>query len=219
MVNRCPYIFAERSRAGMIRAIVRIAAPYAERYQPAFLFSWNVKLHHGLPMTAAELAPHYDESGAFDPALDSAWEAECEGNSSRFEWLIEDMRRPYVDGEYCTYPGDDQGQFQFGFYGRQGGHLCLESAFGRDLRGDIDDLAAELASREEWPFADLRRLYRALVCMDSDFGPDKVRKEAAYQWGFQRAQWEAEKRDERAAANAVYAAELEASRPDLYARA
>jgi hypothetical protein len=197
MTTKAPYIFPERSRAGMIDAIESISSQYYERHSDTFLFSWDVKMHWAAPTTAKELAPYAAAYGPFDPAFDEAWEAELESSPARFSWLIEDMQRHYVDGGYCTYPGNDQGQFEFGFYGRQGGHLCLVSAFGQDMTGDIDDFCDLLRDKEETPFSDLKRLYRALVCMDQDFAPAKVREAYGYAWAFQREQWEEQARDKR----------------------
>ncbi len=206
------YSFPERSRAGMIRAIERIASPYYERRSGRFLFSWNVKLGFLVDDSAKGLAP-YAES-PLDPALDDAWSAALESDSWRWGCIAEDMGRDVED--YCTYPGNDQGQFSFGFYGRCGGNLCLESAFGQDMTGDIDDFTAMLADKEETPFSDLRRLYRAIVCMDSDFSRAKVRESYCHHLAFMRQSWEEERREERAAYSAAFAAELEASRPDMY---
>jgi hypothetical protein len=208
-VMKAPYSFPERSRAGMVKAIEAISSPYYDRPR-SFAFSWNVKYPRGIDVTANGLAPY--AQAPLDPALDDAWQGESE-KPERFDWLLEDTRRD-VD-EYSTYPGEDQGAFEFGFYGRQGGHLCLESAFGFDL-SNMDDLAETLRDPAETSFKDLRRLYRALVCMDSDFSRAKVRDAFAYAWAWQRMIWEEETKAERAHVNAAIAAEYEESRPDLY---
>lgn len=212
---KCPYSFPARSRAAMVAAIVAIARPYYDRPQ-RFAFSWNVKAPWPVPVTASQLAPYAE--CALDPALDSAWEAECSDSIDRFRWLIEDMQRPFIEGEYCTYPGDDAGAFSFGFYGRQGGHLCLESAFGLRLE-HIGDIEEELSDPAQTDFKFLRRLYRALVVMDSDFSREKVREAFAYAWAWQRQQWEEDTKAERARVNAAIAADYEASRPDMYGAA
>jgi hypothetical protein len=212
-MNKAPYSFPERSRAGMIRAIERIASPYYERHTGRFLFSWNVKLGYGSRYNSAAVLNQYADS-PLDSALDDAWQEELESNQYRFDWLVEVMRREVED--YSTYPGTDQGAFEFAFCGRQGGHMCLVSAFGQDMTGDIDDFCAALADPEETPFSDLRRLYRALVCMEQDFSPSKVLGAYCYALAFQRSQWEEERREERKAANAATAAEYVASRPDMY---
>lgn len=208
---KCPYSFPARSKRAMLAAIRDMGNPYWERHT-CYPFSWNVKAPYPFPMTAAKLNPYHYEGEAFDPSLDAAWEAEWE-SGNRFDWLIEDMRRGADD--YSSYPGEDQGSFRFGFAGRQGGHMVLESAFGYKLAGlTLAELVEDILP--DWPLAEIKRLYRALVCMTADFAPDRVRETYAHAIAFQRYQWEEEKRDERAAHVAAFAAELESSRPDMY---
>lgn len=210
-MTRCPYSFPARSKRAMLAAIRDMGRTYSERHA-RYPFSWNVKAPWPFPMTAAELKPYHYDGGSFDASLDAAWAAEWE-SGERFNWMVGDMRERA--DEYSSYPGDDGGSFKFGFAGRSGGHLVLESAYGFKLSGlTLAELVEDIMP--DWPLAEVRRLYRVLVCMTADFASDKVREEYAWAIAFQRYQWEEEKRDEKAASGAAFAAELEASRPDMY---
>lgn len=207
---KSPYSFPARSRKAMIAAIESIMNRrfYDGR---SWSFCWNVKLHFNLPYTAADLNPDHYEGGTFNPAWDTPWLAEM-GREWFFTNLIDDMRRPFIDGEYTVYPGVDAERLEFEFNGRSGGWLILTKAYGHDLSNlDSDDLT----DSDEWPTDDIRNLYRALVCLDTDITPIKVGKEAAFQIAFQRMQWEETRQEEEDARNAAIAEEYYAARPDL----
>lgn len=202
-----PYSFTARSRAAMLAAIGDIAN---RRYYDhvAWPFCWNVKLPYVPDSNEAECLNPYSYDGTpFNPAWDDAWQGEMEG-----EWfdynLIEDMRRSSVEN-YTTYDGDEP---ELTFGGRSGGWLILESLNGRKFR-NLD--LADLEDAEEWPFADLRRLYRALVVIDRDFAPDRVREAMLSAIAYQRGQWEESRREAESARNAAIAEEIQESRPDL----
>lgn len=211
--SKSPYSFPARSRAAMIAAIEAIANPrsYDHRRWP---FTWNVKLPYVPDLyTAERLNPEHYEGGTFDPSLDSAWEAEMQGESFDYH-LIEDMRRQVED--YTDYDGNDS--FKFHFNGRQGGWLVLEEAFGIKFADfDLSELS-EGRTYDGYPFRfeTIRQLYRALTVMDHDFRPEAVRAEMIHQVAFMRLQWEEDRQAEREAANEALAAELEGSRPDMY---
>jgi hypothetical protein len=210
-MTRCPYSFPARSKRAMLAAIRDMGNPYWEGHT-CYPFSWNVKAPYPFPMTAAELNPFHYDGGAFDAGLDAAWEKAWE-SGDRFNWMVEDMR-DRAD-EYSTWPGDDGGSFKFQFVGRQGGHMVLESAFGFKLKGlTLAEMVEDIMP--DWPLANIRRLYRALVCMTADFAPDKVREEYAHAIAYERFTWEEEQQEARAASAAAFAAELEASRPGMY---
>jgi hypothetical protein len=207
--TKCPYTFAAKSRAAMTAYILdRRGYVYHHTRYP---FSWNVKAHNVdwlRPKGECEL----------DPAFDAAWEKYVERESGAYgveSAAFDDAQRQYADGERTSYPGDDQGDWKFGFYGRCGGHLCLESWRGKSVIGmDAEDIRERLA---EMPFPTLRHFYRALVCMDSDFTPANASANVEHQVNFMREQWEDMRREERDAALADFVERMEADRPDLYA--
>jgi len=197
---RKPYAFPLRSRAAMSAYILDRKA-YHDHYTP-FPFSWNVKAYH----------VDYDKPKGepLDSSLDAEWSKLMRKNDSYYANALEDAQREYADGEYTTYPGNDQGDWRFGFYGRSAGHLCLETWLGRKMHGRDFDLTEYVT---ELSFADVRTLYKALVCMDQDFTPHEANKNVEYHLNFQRTLWE----EERHAEIEQRARCLEASRPDLYA--
>ena len=205
MKHPAPYAFPLKSRAAMTDYILDRRGYYESGRK--YPFSWNVKAHY----------VNYDRPKGecvLDPALDVAWAKHVEKCAWICEAAFEDARRELSEGEWTSYPGDDQGDWKFDFLGKSGGHLCLISWRGAGLSGrggeDIRDWLAEA------PFAKLRTFYRALVCMDSDFTPRKASENVEYQLNFLRGLWEEEKGADREAKIAEFVECLEASRPDLY---
>lgn len=193
-MTKNPYRFPARSRSAMIAAMESIGG-YSGWNAPsrrAYPFAWNVKIHR-FPSSARELGDNPHSSAPFNPAWDSAWDKYCEESDWLFGSICEDMASG-LDG-YSTYPGDDSGEFAFTFGGRSGGWLILDSAYGMTMAG-LD--FAELADPEAYTFAEVRKLYRAIMTMDSDFADSKVAAEFAYQCAFRRSQWEEERREELA---------------------
>jgi hypothetical protein len=203
MKTKCPYTFSARSRKSMT-AYLLDRTDYAFHYHP-FPFSWNVKVG---------MIDYLHPKGAeLDASLDDKWEEHVKENSdSLWNWALEDAQRHYHEGEYSTWAGDDQGHWRFGFYGRSGGHICLESWLGRELNGRCFDLEEYVTSLS---FSDLRTLYRAIVCMDHDFTRENATKEVEFHLNFQRTIWE----DEQRSKQITQARELESERPDLYQNA
>jgi hypothetical protein len=204
----CPYTFPHETRAEMV-AYLTDRRPRAYDWQ-RYLFCWNVKVHSarfdGDSLRAR--APEY----ALDPAHDDAWTRYIESDDSLFYHLCEDAGRYLEAGEWCSYPGDDQGDWAFRFAGRSGGWLVLEEWRGRHMH-DFDP--EEMLDSEEWSDDDLTAFYRGIRCADSDFGPDKAAAEVEYQAAFRRDEWEAERRAEAEAAAARMAERMAEARPDL----
>jgi len=180
-----------------------------------FVLSWNVKVYR---------ADYSGNSGSepVNPAYADKWAAYLEQNDNLFWHACEDAARYLLDGDYSTYPGDDSGNYKFMLNGRTDGHLCLMSCaivpqphrwrmapFIFECRAHWQDYLGELA------FADLRKLYKAVACMDQDFTSKKVSAEISHHFNFYRSQWEAEQEEAQTEA----ARQLEASRPDMYAMA
>ena len=141
--------------------------------------------------------------------LDSAWDSHFQGDDSLFWTFCEDAGRQVSDGEWCSYPGDDQGDWEFSFAGRSGGWIVLEKWRGRDMRNPSDDDLAEMS------FADLRAFYRGIRTADSDFTTAKASAEVEYHAASYREGWEEERKAERACELDAFVMEMELAWPDL----
>ena len=184
-----PYNFSARSRADMISALESIGGRYDGRNR--YPFAWNVKIHSIGDMTAAGLAEFDSGTGEpFSPAWDSAWAAHLERSDSLFWDICSDAGRYYTDGDYCTWAGNDQGDYGFEFHGRSGGWLVLTKWRGRSLRdfSIADDCGADSYASLTWP--EVRQLYRAIETMNQDFTPAKIRAEFRSHLAMARGQWE-----------------------------
>jgi hypothetical protein len=119
--TRCPYLFPAKSKTEMITYLLMDCQDrqWARTDYEGYFFNWNVKAH-GVDWDNPE------GGCKLDPSLDEAWEKEAQEDWV-YQAAFEDAQRHYIEGEWSSSPGDDQGDWQFGFYGRSGGHLCLES--------------------------------------------------------------------------------------------
>lgn len=204
---KCPYSFPARSRAAMADAIESIGHYRAYDYgsyrayghgSARYPFCWNVKLD-GLWRSDAATLNAANSDAELRPEWDSAFESYCEGDSGQgvFESVQESMWRQAEN--YSTWPGDDSGQWKLTLAGRSGGWLCLiDSPVGKLAGQSLDELVESIrltGEDEEWSFANVRTLYRGLVCMDSDFTRAKVNEETRYQLAHVRGEWEAERAD------------------------
>lgn len=194
MTNK-PYSFPLRSRKAMVDYLTDRTS-YSDHYQ-RYVFNWNVKARH-------VNWRHPQGECAIRADLDADWESELQKRDYE-QRAFEDARR-YVEDGWTSYPGDDQGDWEFYFLGRNGGHLCLEKWRGRDMR-DLDP--GDFAN---WSLADLRAFYRGIVCADSDFTPEKASKEVERHLNYQRAEWEREIDESRDCT----ARKMENARPDMY---
>lgn len=187
---RNPYKFPARSRADMIAAMESIGGRYESGARHPF--AWNVKIYDWPDDSAAGLAAQIAD---LNPAWDSAWREYVESRDSLFWQICEDMGRTYVDGEYCTWPGDDHGQYHFEFHGRSGGWLVLTKWRGRSLRGFsiADDCAADEFASLAWQ--EVRELYRATATMSQDFASEKLREDMAWHVADARVRWEERRRE------------------------
>jgi hypothetical protein len=196
---KCPYSFPARSRAAMADAIESIGHYRAYGYgSERYPFCWNVKLDGLWRSDAATLNAANSEHG-LRPAWDSAFESYCEGDSGQGVFERVQVSMWFQAENYSTWPGDDSGQWGFTLAGRSGGWLCLvDSPVGKIAGQSLEELVESIrltGEGEEWPFANVRTLYRGLVCMDSDFTRDKVNAETRYQLAHVRAEWESERAD------------------------
>lgn len=211
---RNPYHFPLKSRQAMTAYLAEHESYWPmNSWNRGFVLSWNVKVYR-----ADYRGKHGSEP--VNPAYDDRWDAYVELNHDLFWHACEDAARYLLDGEYSTYPGDDQGAYRFMLNGRRGGHLCLMACaivpqprrwrmapFIFDDRADWEDYLGGLS------FAELRRLYKAIACMDQDFTSEKVSAEISHHFNAYRSAWEAEQEE----ALEDEARRLEASRPDMYA--
>ena len=201
-MRNAPYSFPAKSRAAMVAYLLDRKSYYADH--TAFAFSWNVK--------AYRVDCEHPKGEKTNPALDAKWAEHIADNYDLYNLAVEDAQRHYAapDNEWTSYPGDDQGDWQFGFYGRGAGHMCLEEWRGNKMYGQYFDLTEWLANI---PFPALCAFYRGIVCADSDFTPAKASENIEFQLSFQRMLWE----ESQDAEQECDARQLEASRPDMYA--
>lgn len=194
-----PYNFEAKSRSAMT-AYLLDRKGYCDHYTN-FPFSWNVKAYH--------VNWEHPKGEPINARLDKEWLAEMESNCERYSWAVDDAQRHYAEKEWTSYPGDDQGEWQFGFYGRSGGHMCLETWRGYKVYGRGFDLAEWIEAAN---FKELRAFYRGIVCADHDFTTCAACEEIEWQLNFQRVQWE-EEHDQTMDDDAR---EQEEARPDMY---
>lgn len=180
----CPYEFPLETRHA-IEDFVCGHAVHRERHGKGH-FAWNVKVH-GL-----DTSGHHPDFKN-DPAFDARWN-ELVGKDDEMFWeACSDGLRLWLDGEYTTWPGDDQGDYKFHVEGRSGGWLCLDEIKGVG-RLAFDGMADLKACVRELDDEELVKIYRTLVSLDHDVRDPA--KEVAYQLAFRRQQLEEEWRDE-----------------------
>lgn len=181
-----PYDFSARSRQAMIDAITDVGGNswgYHERYPITF----NIKVHSFDWMMGRK------GGEKVNPALDDTWEAKIENDPHFFDNTCEEALNYHMEGDYTSYPGDDQGDWEFAQMGRSGGWLVLERWDGRTLRGlSADDFAEELADAEEWSMSDLRKFYKGIQCLKRDLSKEQIYLELEHHANFRRYQWEQE---------------------------
>jgi hypothetical protein len=207
MKTACPYSFPHKSRAAI--------AEYLDRdgryYRPTrYRFCWDVKAY----CTDFDSDTMRRHNPDLSPAFDERWQEWIERNRDAFWWFCEDAGRHISEGEWCSYPGDDQGDWQFAFAGRSGGWVVLEKWRGRDV---ADATKADFLDHDEWPWPDLVAFYRGIRCADQDFTTQKAAAEVEYKAAFHREYLEEEWRAEAEQQAEDMAAAIAADRPDLAA--
>jgi hypothetical protein len=203
-----PYSFPLRSRADIADFLTRRGRSY--HYQ-RYTFVWNVKTH-GARFDGDSLRKHFPDLSMIE---DSAWDDLLNKDTGDLFWSwCEDAGRNsgVEQNEWTSYPGDDQGDWEFSFAGRSGGWLVLDKWRGRDMR-DVD--SADFLDPEIWSFDDLRSFYRGIVCADQDFTPQKAAAEVEFMAAFYREQWEDDRAEARESEAQAVACEIMAARPDL----
>lgn len=218
MTIKCLYTFPHRSRKAMIGYLF-------DRCSHHGTFAWNVKVYDA-DFKGDALSKYVPD---LNPAFDSQWDKLVQESDSLFWMCCETASRGLTEGEWTSYPGDDQGAWEFGLTGRTGGWLVLHKWEGLNAGEFYTDPAeaADYRSAYEypmygsahnldcWPMDKLRRFYKGIRCADQDFTCAKATAEVEYQAALHReaCEWEwQETRDEEIAAEV---ASIEASRPDL----
>ena len=147
--------------------------------------AWNVKVNNidttGKAGGKGELV---------DSKLDKDWENHFKQNEQELTSLIfEDSQCGYIDEEYSTYPGNDQGDWKFCFGGRSGGWLILEEWKNTNFLDGFDSNGSWEIYLEELDWKSLKTLYRGVRCMDQDFTRAKASENVSYELNFQRTLW------------------------------
>jgi hypothetical protein len=195
-----PYYFGDKSRAAMTDFICSHKSHHG-------VLSFNVKAHN-----VNWERPKGDYG--LDPALDAAWDIHLQSKAGEYvsQWAFDDASRHYSDGEYTSYPGNDQGDWQFYFEGRQGGWLTLHKWRGWKMPRYVDDLREFCDGLD---YKTLRKFYVGVSCMAVDFTPANASANVESAVNFIRWQWEEDKREEQEAADSAMAERTAAERPDL----
>ena len=192
MSKKNPYTVPLRRRKDIENYLVHHEAYWpASSWNGGFVLSWNVKVY-GLDWSGKS----GDET--VNPYYDAQWEAYCNKNSSDlFVNVCEDATYEVTHGGYSTFPGTDQGSYEFFLNGRSGGHLCLSKCEIVPQPYAWSSIPFSFRDRAHWwdyvttlNFDDLRQLYRAIVCMDADFTREKAEAEVNYHLNRYRAEWE-----------------------------
>ncbi len=178
-----PYNFRRMTKAAIIAELCEHAMRYGG-------LAWNIKVYN------ADWTGHgggHEHPERVTAALDELWESTLQAS----EWLVNDAYegavRMFLDGEYTSYPGDDQGDWTFSQEGRSGGWLVLTGWRGHNLMGMYSDLKEWL--RDELTWAELRAFHRGIVCLDHDLrNPSRA---VSYEVNYLRGRWESDLADAR----------------------
>ncbi|MGD9670292.1 MAG: hypothetical protein AB7U75_14840 [Hyphomicrobiaceae bacterium] len=158
-------------------------------------YCFNVKAH------CPDVYKALDQS-SINRALDAGWDAYME-TSAGYDTMNHAYERAqdYYRKDWNSYPGDDQGAWEFAFEGRQGGWLCLKSFRNIQFRGDSDlpEIIAHMlhdymtGGDPKGTDGDIVGFYMGIMCADQDFTPAKAEAEVSYQLADLREQWEEER--------------------------
>lgn len=202
---KAPYSFPLKSRAAIADFLDRDGRCY---HHKRYRFCWDVKAYRADFDSATMRKRNPD----LDPAFDDQWQEWIERNDNAFWDFCEDAARQITDGEWCSYPGDDQGDWDFSFAGRCGGWIVLEKWRGHNV---TDATKEDFLDLDQWPWKDLVAFYRGIVCADQDFTTVKAGQEVEHQAAFRRECLEDDWRADRDAAARAMADAIAAERPDL----
>lgn len=183
------YTFPHKSKKSIIDFLLDHKGRH-DAYGNYYPLVWDVKVYD-FDITGGRRLKHGE---AIDPLLDEEWDHfwRSERSHDLYDLIFENARRPYLEGEYTTYPGDDQGNWKFTFIGRSGGWLALKEWLGFDFMRKIDSKSCWEEYLNYLFFSDLRTLYKAVRCMDVDFTRENASKNVSYALNFERTLWEEE---------------------------
>jgi len=164
-----PYSFPLESRREIIQFLTERIVYESQEPHRRYAIAWNIKAPS--PDTSGRTAVHSP-----NPEFDERWKEYLESNEDLFWELAADALRPFTDGLFSTYPGDDQGDYSFEIAGRQGGWLLLTG-----IKGLGPMLWFDQVQMREWfkrlSDQDLIKVYRAVATLDTDVNPEKEMKE------------------------------------------
>lgn len=174
------YDFSDRSRKDMVARIMSETRGWYPHFDHGYPVAYNIRLRDW------RWSQGKDGEYPVTPDLDDAWDKYIESHLEFSDLVAEDALFHYLEGEYSSYPGDDEGDWRFAQVGRRGGWLVLTKWRDRDFaRMSREDFETWL---EELPFADLRKFYVGIMCLDKDLAdPDT---EMAYHANYRRHEWE-----------------------------
>jgi hypothetical protein len=199
-----PYTFPLKSRAAIAAFLNRPARGYVGGL---YRFCWNVKCYSARfdSDTLRQINPDFRKKH------DSQWDTFLAEMDPFWVWC-EDAARYLLEGDWTSYPGNDQGEWEFELEGRSGGWLVLTKWRGRT----VNNLTAEdFLDPEQWPWSDLVAFYRGIVCADVDFTPEKASREVEFHAALQRETEEADWREQDERRLAAEAEAMANARPDL----
>lgn len=185
--------FPCRTREQMIVHLVNHHLHTVNYHGPSAI-AWDIKVGN------FDASGHLQFGEKTDPHFDQRWQEYLKENGNEvFAAACEDALRSYLDGEFTTFAGDDQGAFKFSVVGRQGGHLILQSWNGPqarrghypmsfDSQNDLIDYLRDLSPE------DLCRLYKVVATVDHNV--NNRASVMTFHYNFRRAtleeQWAAE---------------------------
>ncbi|AOG03464.1 hypothetical protein [Bosea sp. RAC05] len=153
-----PYAFPEATRSEIMARLLKHAS-HPTNMQFGRALAWNIKIHD------------YDElaktgENEVDAAFDVLWKARLAGDGDLFWSASSDALMQYVNAEATTWPGDDQGDWEFRTEGRSGGWLILSQWQGRRMEfSSFDEYQVFL---EELSDPELVNFYKGIAVFDAD---------------------------------------------------
>lgn len=221
---KCPYTFPHKSRKAKVDYITDIGGYYSR--DGRFPIEFNVAAY-GADTDFDSLWTTALESGEISPDTDKQALKDAaalvykESGHLFWDWGLEDARRGLeeTDAYKMLWDGKDTLKVEFGLYGRQGKHLCIEEFEGLTLKGlSEDELAEKLMHQSgdskdgwdevvdepklrrgwDWTISneDVDTLYRYIRQCEVDFTPEKAGKEVQYQAAWQLLRLAEEKLEE-----------------------
>ena len=176
--HKCPYAFNAKTMHDVVDYLLSDRKSYGAKF-----FAWNVKV-------CAANFDHPKGEYTINPVLDKAWEHYFSNHPHVDEQAFDNARRQIVDDEWTSYPGDDQGDWEFSFEGRSGGWLVLRRWKGlpmNDWEYLCEFIGDKLASGD---WATIVKFYCGIVTADHDFTSAKAAENVEFYLNDLRHEWE-----------------------------